>query len=423
VSDQVQRLRYYDGEYLRSYDFIDEQAYHIEMRRRLNHQLHLYGIVHGLQLVKDQDSVEPNAVFYSISPGMAIEQTGREIYVPQPYNLSYENILKRPGLAKADFELWLCYRETQTGLPAAGYRDCNAKDQQTRWQESFQVVLKPTNLTATSFIPPDCGGVRLGTVSLDDTNGWHVKGVDNHQGRVYVGIRAQSVVAPNEVDTDDFDMTKVNVDSTVSIDKRVAPAAYVDIQPSVFERGNLIVEKNVVIGDDFELKKKDYPNLPDAGDIPKNGNLKVTSDLFLKGEFYGFLDGEWCGLKKYIQSLMPDVQASFVEIPISPDPGHPTTNSVHHQVKTTLPSFSFPPQVMVALQWIDWQDHDTLVKWFGAPLVGNIELRLVAVPQKVDAQTIDLQITWTIAPVATLSGVLTLPVTMLKVGYVVIFQP
>ena len=38
MSNQIERLRYYDGEYLRSYDFTDEQAYHIEMRRRLNHR-------------------------------------------------------------------------------------------------------------------------------------------------------------------------------------------------------------------------------------------------------------------------------------------------------------------------------------------------------------------------------------------------
>jgi hypothetical protein len=54
VSNQVQRLRFFDGEYLRSYDFTDEQSYHIDIRRRLNHRLHLRGIVDGLQIVQEQ---------------------------------------------------------------------------------------------------------------------------------------------------------------------------------------------------------------------------------------------------------------------------------------------------------------------------------------------------------------------------------
>jgi hypothetical protein len=426
VTDQVQRLRYYDGEYLRSYDFTDEQAYHIEMRRRLNLKLHLCGIVHGLQLVEDQDSVKPDAVFYSIAPGMAIDQTGREIYVPAPYSLSAENILKRAGLKTGDNELWICYQETQTGLPAAGYRDCNAKDQQTRWQESFQVVLKPLQSASTSFIPPDCGGVRLGTVTLDDTNGWHVKDVDNHQGRVYVGIRAQSVVAPNEVDTDNFEMTTPHVDATMSIDKRIAPPGYVDIRPSIFARGNAIIENNVVIGDDFELKKNtDQPNLPDAANIPKRGNLKVTSDLFLKGEFFGFLDGKWYGLKQYIQSLMPDVKAKSVDISIALGPSSSTTNMFPVTVKTELPSFKFPPQVMVAVQSVQWQPQGKLDKWFKtAGATESMELSLVAVPYVVDAQTIELRITWTIGPAVQVDATppKTLPVTQLTVGYVVIFQ-
>ena len=115
MSNQIERLRYYDGEYLRSYDFTAEQAYHIEMRRRLNHRLHLHGIVYGLEIQQDQDSPPQPPYFYSILPGMAIDHSGREIFVPAPYPLSSVNVLNRPGLEglKA-YEVWLCYRETQT---------------------------------------------------------------------------------------------------------------------------------------------------------------------------------------------------------------------------------------------------------------------------------------------------------------------
>ncbi len=427
MNNQIQRLRYYDGEYLRSYDFADEQAYHLEMRRRLNLKLHLYGIVHGLKLIEDQDSLKPDAVFYSISPGMAIDQLGREIYLSAPYSLSYENILKRPGLANADFELWLCYSETQTGLPAAGYRDCNEKDQQTRWQESFEVVLKRVESTSKSVTPPNCGGVRLGTVTLDDKNGWHVSAVDK-QGRVYVGIRAQSVLASNEVDTEDFEMTKVNVNSTVSIDERAAPAAYVDVKPSVFERGNLIVEQNLVIGDDFELKKKDHPNLPD--DIPKTGNLKVTSDLFVKGEFYGFLDGEWYGLKQYLQTLIPEIQTDTQILDIKVPNNTPNNSGVvTFMVPCHLPHVTDHKALLSILE-IEWQDPKILEENWLAPKISGTSFKIGVSVDNIEKHTTDnnydLTIRWTIDPPVLdpgSAGAKMFPVSKLKINYVVFFQP
>ena len=51
MSTDIERLRYYERQYLQSSDFTDEQTYHLEMRRRLNLALHLWGIVKGLQLL------------------------------------------------------------------------------------------------------------------------------------------------------------------------------------------------------------------------------------------------------------------------------------------------------------------------------------------------------------------------------------
>jgi hypothetical protein len=82
---------------------------------------------------------------------------------------------------------------------------------------------------------------------------------------------------------------------------------------------------------------------------------------------------------------------------------------------------------MVALQWIDWQDKGTLNSWFGGlSSGGGIDLRLEAQPQVIDAQSIDLEITWTIGSAVQLSPPTnppTLPIKKLRVGYVVIFQP
>src|SRR5262249_29184779 len=146
-----------------------------------------------------------------------------------------------------------------------------------------------------------------------------------NKGRAYIGIRAQRVIAPDEEPDTTFKITQQNI----KLPDRIPLPGYVDVQPSVLERGNLIVEKNVVIGDDFELNASLHKKLPKPSDIPATGNLKVTSDLFLKGGFYGLLNGDWYGLKQYIQTLMPNIVVGApVTIPISPQAAA-ITSSVH----------------------------------------------------------------------------------------------
>jgi hypothetical protein len=422
VSNQIERLRYYDGEYLRGSDFSDEQAYHVEMRRRLNHRLHLHGIVYGLQLQPDSDSPPPPAVpFFSVMPGMALDQSGREIFVPAPYSLSAENVLNRAGLTTGPNELWLCYLETQTGLPAAGYRDCNAKGQYTRWQELFQVILKPVHPTNTSVVPADCGGVRLGIVALDNSSvhGWQIIDVKN-VGRSHVGIRAQRVIAADE-EAETFDMAKQNTLPP----KRTAPPGYVDVQPSVLERGNLIVEKNVVIGDDFLLDPTKLK--PTATDL-KAGNLKITSDLFLNGNFYGNSGGVWLGMEDYIKGLMPLIVVGnkplTLTIPQTKPPGVLVNGTEPIPVQTDAAHVKNLPQVLLSISQMTWQDPKTLqANWAGninkVPII--VTFTLPAPPLPI---SFNLGINWTLGPTAVDgAGTVLVPITDLVVNYCLIFTP
>ena len=345
MNKQIQRLRFFDGEYVRAYDFTDEQTYHVEMRRRLNHRLHLHGIVYGLQIVQDEDSVPPLAVFYSILQGMAIDQLGREIFVSAPYSLSSSDVLKQAGLQAGEYEVWLCYDESESGFPAAGYRDCNAGDQHTRWREAFRVVLRPVLGTSPAS---DCDGVCVGTVTLaPNNNGWQITATTN-QNRSYVGIRAQRVIAPDE-EADTFSMSAANITPPT----RTILPGYVDVLPGVRGRGNLIVEKNVVVGDDFPLDSNTHKNLPKPNDIPAGGNVNITGDLFLQG-------------LRLRRQQMVRTEAVHRE----PDGRHPGWNCRHpdrsgrslrhlrHFLERTdhvLPKFTGVPQAMVGLQSIDWQ--------------------------------------------------------------------
>jgi hypothetical protein len=338
VANTIQRLRYFDGEYLRSNDFTAEQAYHLEMRRRLNLKLHLHGIVSGLSIVKDQDSV-PGAEFYSLSAGFAIDAQGREIVVSQPYSLSTDNVLSQQGLTAGPNEIWICYREAASDLPEAGFMQCNAQGQNTRWTEGFQVLLvaspEPSKLTA-ALNPHALGGIRLGTVTLSNASGWQITKIAN-DFRTYVGIVAQSVVGPDKR-SDTFNVAIDNIGTPVA-----APPGYVDIHPSTFTRGNAFLQKNAVVGKDFlldtTLKGQKLPST-----FQKTGNLKVAQDFFLQGGFYGFLDGTWLDLKTYIQSLTPDVQVGSIQIQVPipavppPPPGTLTGTTPPTTVTSSLAS-------------------------------------------------------------------------------------
>jgi hypothetical protein len=83
-STDIERLNYYEGEYLGAVDFAAEQQYHRNMRQRHNLGQHTWGIISGLGL-----AVAPNggtsggfatADVY-LQPGMAVDGFGREIVV------------------------------------------------------------------------------------------------------------------------------------------------------------------------------------------------------------------------------------------------------------------------------------------------------------------------------------------------------
>lgn len=69
----TKRLNYFNHQFLAEQDFKDEQAYHLEMRRRHNRLLHTWGVVDGLQVEKRGDRE------VTVTPGTAIDKDGREI--------------------------------------------------------------------------------------------------------------------------------------------------------------------------------------------------------------------------------------------------------------------------------------------------------------------------------------------------------
>src|SRR3954453_20989176 len=110
MSTNIERVRYYDGEYLRSADFTAEQNYHVEMRRRLNRALHLWGIVDGLEL--SETTPAPNMIAVSVSEGMAIDGFGRELFLAAPKELSGEDFAQGQFQQAGTYSVWARYRRS-----------------------------------------------------------------------------------------------------------------------------------------------------------------------------------------------------------------------------------------------------------------------------------------------------------------------
>jgi hypothetical protein len=88
MSNEVKRMNYYDGLFLKADDFILEQNYHLRLRRLHNRYLHSPGIVTGLQV---KPGSGPKVI---VTEGMALnrtlvdgEEVSQEILLYQDYEL------------------------------------------------------------------------------------------------------------------------------------------------------------------------------------------------------------------------------------------------------------------------------------------------------------------------------------------------
>ena len=133
--NSIARVHYFEGQFLRTQDFVDEQAYHVAMRRRHNIAHHTWGIVSGLEIVIEEGN-------FFLQPGMAVDGFGRELILPQKRSLS-SSAFKDKGSNEID--VWLTYGLTSSDQATAGFAGCDNGKQNGasfyRWQETAQILL------------------------------------------------------------------------------------------------------------------------------------------------------------------------------------------------------------------------------------------------------------------------------------------
>ncbi len=73
------RLRYFDGQFLKDQDFIDEQKYHVDRQRRHQRFLYVSGILDGLEVTPGTGSNPATPHLVTVAPGTALDREGRQL--------------------------------------------------------------------------------------------------------------------------------------------------------------------------------------------------------------------------------------------------------------------------------------------------------------------------------------------------------
>ena len=162
------RVRYFDGQFLKDQDFVDEQKYFIDRQRRYNRFLNVSGIVDGLAV-----KVKPGTTdLVTVDPGTALDAKGRQIVLSdQGPETDRQVPLQSSRGATAD--LVMTYNEEGSDQAQAGSAGF------TRFYEKPRLITVPSGQTA-----PD-GAITLARLTINATGGVEV----NNTVRVYVGVR------------------------------------------------------------------------------------------------------------------------------------------------------------------------------------------------------------------------------------------
>jgi hypothetical protein len=113
------RLRFFDGQFLKDQDFVDEQKYHLDRQRRHNRFLHSAGIVDGLAVTIPATATATVAV----GPGVAVDRRGRQIVLATAANVSLAAFLGQAAV------VWISSRDEPADPATTGSGDT------TRWWE------------------------------------------------------------------------------------------------------------------------------------------------------------------------------------------------------------------------------------------------------------------------------------------------
>lgn len=139
AADPIERLNYYQFQYIGAEDLRDQQIYHRDMRRRHNLGPHSWGIVSGLTIVETPREADAGFVDIHVLPGVAIDGYGREIVILEPAQVDPESFAAFN--TDRHLELWVRYAETATRTATGGFAPCTDAAAFSRIAESYRFMV------------------------------------------------------------------------------------------------------------------------------------------------------------------------------------------------------------------------------------------------------------------------------------------
>ena len=164
-----QRPNYYHGQLLLKDDFLAEQTFHIEARRRHCKNLHGWGVVQGLTVSRR------GTRSVIVNPGFALDENGSEILLQEPQTIELTNVAPNQRL-----KVHLVYDEDR---PADG----NGTAPRSRLSGYAVVIISES--------APSVPGVTLATVQLDSQATVKEDGIDYSQTRYVRSVAPESITA------------------------------------------------------------------------------------------------------------------------------------------------------------------------------------------------------------------------------------
>jgi hypothetical protein len=145
----IERLNYYEGEYLGALDFQAEQEYHRDMRRRHNLGQHTWGIVTGLELAQAPNgNTNPsgtNEVDVYLQPGMAVDGFGREIVALSQSQLTTAMLAAyydpNANASPVLMYVWIGYQQSLLQPPSDACANMNVSNAYGRIQETYTLTV------------------------------------------------------------------------------------------------------------------------------------------------------------------------------------------------------------------------------------------------------------------------------------------
>jgi hypothetical protein len=167
-SNQTQRPKFYEDQYLGAADLTAAVDYGRAQQARHVLGAHTWGIAIGLQL---KERTQPGgAVSVHLLPGYAWDGYGRPIVVLEPYKIPEElfSTIKFDAAIDAGgkgrlIPVWLRYDETATRRPPPGFEACDSAGQFSRIEESFRIVIGEQPNSTDRY-----SGVTVGAKTLTD---------------------------------------------------------------------------------------------------------------------------------------------------------------------------------------------------------------------------------------------------------------